>query len=1065
MHPLTGRPVRLGLLAAAGLLLAYACLREPWASRRLTSMLLHERFTAGRLAGQEAWEPCVLTDADPLVPRTRCGRPPQADTTQARRVRDALRAAREEIQGGSSATTLRAGALLGLRSANASPAHLDSAVARLEQARRRKPRSPVILNDLAVAYLELGERDQQLMPMLRALDAIERAFARESTRPSILYNRALILQRLYMLASADLAWKRYLAVERDPTWRAEAEAHARRLEAAVDTVSWKSLLRSPPAHMNAGARADIAARVRRSPQAAREFGFPLLGEWGTALERGELARAARLLALAREIGAAARALGLDQSVSLAVSAIDAAAGDSLRLRELSRGHVELERGYGLYNQALEARAAPFFERAERALRAAGSPAARWAAFYGAAAALNNVKYANGDRRLRDLLAESELEEPALVGKTLWALGLSQLRRGSYESAGRLYRQATPYIVRAREAENEGAVAVLLAEDLTLAGRPTDGQAEAFRALRMLSPFRRSTYLNSQLTIVASYARSEGLGYAALAVADEMVGVAMGIERPKTKALALCARMRHLIALRRLAHAQADLEQATSWAEKIEPGPGGDRVRAQVQLALGQVTRIRDPRAAIPLLAKAVATYSSFGEELYLPTALYEAALAARAVGKRAQARSWLLRAIEHVERQRASFKGTEDRAAFYETVENVFDEMIGIEMEEGRPEAGFRMLERGRIHAWSAEGRQASSTDAGAIPASLAGIGASLPEDMLFVEYALLPESIVIWTASRRGTKHHTVRVPRESVAALVEEFRRGASVSSPASAAARARLFDLLVRPLGRELGGIRQLTIVPDRELYRLPFAALWDRRAGRYVVERYRVRTVPSAAFYVTAAAKETRGPAGAGSALVVGNPNLDPALASTLPRLPGAAREARVVAGLYPGSVRLSGPAARRDSVVKLMPAHSIFHFSGHAVFNADKPELSYLALAPDRSGTGGILSAREIGGLSLSNVKVVVLSACSSLSPRASRTGAIAGLAYSFLRAGAPATISTLWDVDDGTTRELVVRFHRLLAAGTPAAEALRQAQIEALKSAQAERSAPESWAAFIYTGP
>lgn len=1064
MRPLTGRSVRLGLLAA-GLLLAYACLREPWASRRLTNALLHERFTTGQLAGQEAWEPCALTDADSLVPRSRCGRPPQADTTRARRIRDARRAARDEIRRASSATTLRAGALLDLRSANAAPARLDSAVARLEMARRRKPRSPVILNDLAVAYLELAERDQQLMPMLRALDAIERAFARDSTLPSVVFNRALIHQRLYLMGRAELAWKRYLRAEEDTAWRAEAEAHARRVEQAADTVTWEPLLRSPPARMDAGARADIVARVRNSPQAAREFGFPLLAGWGTALEHGELPRSARLLALAREIGAAARALGLDQSVSLAVDAIDAAAGDSLRLRELARGHVELEQGFRRFNQGSYAEAKPSLLRAERGLREARSPAARWAVFYHAASAVNEVEYAVADLRLGFLRAEALPEEPALVGKTVWALGLSQLRRGGYDSAVRRYREAAPYIVRAREAENQGAVAVLLAEGLTLAGRTSDGRAESFRALRRLSPFRRSTYLNSQLAIIASYARSEGLSYAALAVTDELVAVAQRIDRPTTRALAFCARARDQMALGRYDAAEADLEDARGWAGKIGPGKGGDRVRARVGLIRGQLKRSLDPRAALPILADAVDAYTRFGSDFYLPTALYEAAMAAQATGDRARASRWLRQAIEHVEGQQESFRKVEDRAAFYETVENVFDAMIGIELEAGRSDAGFRMLERGRIHAWSAEGRQASSTGAGTIPASLAGIAASLPEDMLFVEYALLREQVVIWSVSRRGTKTHTVPVPRESVAALVEEFKRDASASSPDSARSRARLFDLLVRPLAPELRGIRQLTIVPDRELYQLPFAALWDRRVGRYVVERYRVRTIPSAAFYLAASAQATRGPGGGGSALVVGNPSLDPVLASTLPRLPGAAREARIVAGLYPGSVRLAGPEARRDSVVKLMPAHSIFHFAGHAVFNADKPELSYLALAPDGAEEGGILRAREIGGLSLSNVKVVVLSACSSLSPRASRTGAIAGLAYSFLRAGAPATVSTLWDVDDGTTRELVVRFHQLLAAGTPPAEALRQAQIAALKSGRAEQRVPEAWAAFVYTGP
>jgi CHAT domain-containing protein len=75
------------------------------------------------------------------------------------------------------------------------------------------------------------------------------------------------------------------------------------------------------------------------------------------------------------------------------------------------------------------------------------------------------------------------------------------------------------------------------------------------------------------------------------------------------------------------------------------------------------------------------------------------------------------------------------------------------------------------------------------------------------------------------------------------------------------------------------------------------------------------------------------------------------------------------------------------------------------------------------------------------------------------------LAYSFLRAGAPAIMSTLWDVRDEATAPLLVGFHRRFAAGGTPAEALRHAQVQALQSERSKLRAPGVWAAFIYTGP
>jgi CHAT domain-containing protein len=164
--------------------------------------------------------------------------------------------------------------------------------------------------------------------------------------------------------------------------------------------------------------------------------------------------------------------------------------------------------------------------------------------------------------------------------------------------------------------------------------------------------------------------------------------------------------------------------------------------------------------------------------------------------------------------------------------------------------------------------------------------------------------------------------------------------------------------------------------------------------------------------------------------------------------------------------LTGADAERGAVLRLLPSYSIFHFAGHAVFNPEQPGSSYLALASDGAAVGdGSVAAREIAELRLPGVQLAVLSACSSLSPRPTRTGAAVGLAYSFLRAGVPATISTLWDVEDDASTDLMVEFHRRLTRGEPASGALRQAQLQALRLSRSGHQAPAGWAAFIYTGP
>jgi CHAT domain-containing protein len=398
----------------------------------------------------------------------------------------------------------------------------------------------------------------------------------------------------------------------------------------------------------------------------------------------------------------------------------------------------------------------------------------------------------------------------------------------------------------------------------------------------------------------------------------------------------------------------------------------------------------------------------------------------------------------------------------YGTVERVFDAKIRIELANKRSDSAFAYLERGRVAAWAPDARLAVGT--GRAPASLTRIRELLPADAVFIEYALLPDTLAMWIVSSRGSRPYAVAVRRDSVAQLVDRFTRETGDADVDTTSARARLFDLLVAPFASELAAGGEIVVVPDRELARVPFAALWNRGTGRYVLEDYRVRTLPSAAFLI-AASSRAASPDSRASALVIGNPELDAASAAELPPLPGAFREAQQVARLYGRGKLLRGPGASRDSVLELLPKYGVFHFAGHAVANGDQPELSYLALASKYAGEVGMLRAAEIGRLRLSNLQIVVLSACSTLNPRRSRMGAIAGLAYSFLRAGAPATVSTLWDVDDAVTTELLVSFHNRFAGGTPAAEALRLAQQDALRSQRPELRSPRAWGAFVYTGP
>jgi len=283
------RAKRVVLAICAGLILLLACHAtrdDASGAQQLERALLRDRFMAAALAGEANWHPCNTSDTTSLITRERCGQAPAARSKSVKHIAGTARAARRWLQSDSTPRALHANGLLALRSLEGNPRGIDRAVEALERASRLAPKNAGFLNDLAAAYVAVAERDQQLLPMLKALDAIERAMACDSTLSAVLFNRALILERLYLLSGAERAWTRYTAAERRAPWRAEGEARLRLVRARLGTDARLGAFDSLAARGDSSARRELRTRVERWPEGARDASFALFRRWGIAVLDG-----------------------------------------------------------------------------------------------------------------------------------------------------------------------------------------------------------------------------------------------------------------------------------------------------------------------------------------------------------------------------------------------------------------------------------------------------------------------------------------------------------------------------------------------------------------------------------------------------------------------------------------------------------------------------------------------------------------------------------------------------------------------------------------------------------
>ncbi|MBE9068434.1 CHAT domain-containing protein [Leptolyngbya cf. ectocarpi LEGE 11479] len=272
--------------------------------------------------------------------------------------------------------------------------------------------------------------------------------------------------------------------------------------------------------------------------------------------------------------------------------------------------------------------------------------------------------------------------------------------------------------------------------------------------------------------------------------------------------------------------------------------------------------------------------------------------------------------------------------------------------------------------------------------------------------------------------------------------------------------LHQLLIAPIADLLpsDASTRIVFIPQEQLFLVPFPAL-QAEDDSYLIEHHTIVTAPAIQVL-----QQTHQPAATpfsqtDAMLIVGDPSPMP---DNLQPLPHARTEAKSIAELL-NTKALIGHQATEPDIKQALSSARLIHLATHGFFNETNPLEGSLALAPaagDIPGTvgDGFLTAAEILESQL-NADLVVLSACDTGRGRITGDGVV-GLSRSFLAAGAPSVMVSLWQVPDEATSALMLSFYQQLLAGKDKAQALRQAMLSMLDA----YPAPLNWAAFTLVG-
>ena len=185
-------------------------------------------------------------------------------------------------------------------------------------------------------------------------------------------------------------------------------------------------------------------------------------------------------------------------------------------------------------------------------------------------------------------------------------------------------------------------------------------------------------------------------------------------------------------------------------------------------------------------------------------------------------------------------------------------------------------------------------------------------------------------------------------------------------------------------------------------------------------------------------------------------------------PEATKE-RLLQQAAPGVLHIATHGFFQENTAAPEGARALIHVGalggGISSRNPTDPLLrSGLVLANARAAAsnspGPLVTALELASLDLWGTQLVVLSACDTGRGDVKLGQGIYGLRRALFIAGAETVVSSLWKVNDETTRLLMEDYYHHLRAGQGRAEALR----EAMRALRKTRPHPYYWAPFIALG-
>jgi CHAT domain-containing protein len=939
---------------------------------------------------------------------------------------------------------------------NGSVPELD--VANLEHALAKDGTDEIRL-DLASAYFQLAESTNQPSLYGRAVNLLGELIAKTPDNRIALFNRAIIMERLYLYHQAEEDWLKYLELDRSSEWAEEARSRLSELRKKIQKQkdsSSRPLL--APEQFWSAFQKDPKQRELLSEDTER-YRDLALQTWlveafpqtpGSRRDRSIAARNG-LLALAQLFRDVHKDTWLGELMGHGAHDTQFASTVSV----LSEGYRDDAAGRFELVKAISTRK----PNPNNAVRIE----AQWQFLFAERLSLNSYSCLP-------------------LARTLW----NEVRRTSYQwlKVRTLldYAQCADHNNRLQLAKELNTECLRLAveyrfPDLLLRAtkvaadldaETNDADSSMSRALSGLATFwgGNFSYMSGYnlLITIDEAAASEELWYLDAKVIAEALqllgrdpdeGMRAVEQHRLAKALLLC---------KDLNGATHNLIEAKRLLEKLPDNKANRRKLAEIEIDLARLD-LQQGRSA-----EALAKLLSVKEEVrqapddYLLFEFFVAyGKALRRTGSRSDAEIAFGSALTIAQKGLRDLQEERDRLRWIRHCSDAYREIVRAELNEDSVLA-FKSWESFKAASLPvARHTELPQTYAKADLVSTSTIERLnalrlLEPGTLFIAFSVFDDGVSVWTYDGSAVQQNWIAIPGQEIERLSERF--ASDCSDPQSSLSSLnhqgkKLFQILFSPLSDRLASYSTLLIEPDGALEGIPFGALMDERE-EYFGDRYSFIISPGL-FYSNANSppesfsRDSR-------ALVVADASSHPELG--LVGLPGTEDEARSVAISFSYPRTLIGKEATSSAVMEILPGVSVFHFAGHAVVSA---KAAGMVLHGHKAGEGSsFLTADDLSRHQFKNLRLVVLSACSSARGTNGAFSDSESVARTLVAEGVRDVVASRWPVNSISTTILMESFYRHLISGDNTSRALQGAERDLHESHRFRH--PFYWASFSVFG-